>query len=837
MKPDMPPVLETKKIDSNIELENETSEKVKAWSHDFFQDIYDNKTELGVLFRSADSIVENTVLDLVKNGKTEEDKKLKNSRRRMGISIFIETMISFVEEKAINIDEKNKLDLFINNIQESMFSFSPNIFNSINLEDMVILSAKANRVPEVQGWFGQTMVGEIVYELNWPPEDIENKVVSKILKLSTAEILDILEQLEVTGARASGEMYDASNAFDKVVNIINSIKVHKNSPIINYVSELVLERLGNEENNPSLGFLTYNGEKGRSRLNKQRSEDMNKESYKISHQINPNIHIDGLILPIASDAIASFDHSNTPRYFSVADYKNFAPPQELSIISIKRILYLFQYNFNSLDENKAVGYINKAILGPLGKKEITSFKEFGVENIINELSTIINDLEKETTHTHFDKYNTILNNKTLNPFVNDKEDNQFGLLLQHLHKPELRNKIEQDLQINLNEIPLRSQIHFLKFLSISDKNRFIKLKKILENKESIENMAFLKSFLSMSGDSSMGDKILALGEKLPEEAAKVLFAKYGEYIDAVNNVEDVVNKEYKLPPSPELINKTKESLLIRGRDLLLAQNKKLSDGEFSEKKFSESLDNTKVGVDLFKNIFRITKENNPDTSFEDFAGLVPEQVNSREQIKDEDILNIDKIIDKNYPNKELRKAVKESFHQALESNKTVLNLLRRDKNIIALDRIDQKEDGTLYFGSFNVDPDYCSSKIGAAFFEATVLPLMKEKIVKADCSSLQPIASYYIESGFIANSLYDYNGESSFSLESIPGKTFISKDLSKSQIIESFEKNENSDGLIIKSASSQKEITENKIPEGYALTRYFLDKNTNKWYVVLEKIN
>jgi hypothetical protein len=398
----------------------------------------------------------------------------------------------------------------------------------------------------------------------------------------------------------------------------------------------------------------------------------------------------------------------------------------------------------------------------------------------------------------------------------------------------IRNDFTENTSIKLEEVSIKEQCVFFDYTKNVTNGEMIPFYNLLKK---YKNDAF-RTFLSIEqGGKEMGDKILTLGEKLSEESAKILFAKYSEYIDAVNNVEGVVNKEYKLPPSPELINKTKESLLIRGRDLLLSQNQKLSDGEFSEEKFTKSLEDTKVGVDLFKNMFKIAKENNPDTSFEDFAGLVPDHVTSRDQIEDEDILVIDKTIDKNYPNEELRKAVKESFHKALESNKTVLNLLRRGRDIIALDRIDQKEDGTLYFGSFNVDPDYCSSKIGAAFFEATVVPLMKEKIVRADCSSLQPIASYYIESGFIANTLYDYKGEPSFSLESIPDKKFISKDLSRSRIIDLSIINENSDRLIIKSASSQKEITENKIPEGYCLSRYFFDKNKNKWFTVLEKTN
>lgn len=408
-----------------------------------------------------------------------------------------------------------------------------------------------------------------------------------------------------------------------------------------------------------------------------------------------------------------------------------------------------------------------------------------------------------------------------------------------------QDKIFKETGVYLNNLTFKEQGSFIFYLNDINK----KENKDNENlkKEELTNFvknykeAGMRTFLSIQQGGFDGKQIVAFGEELSrknlKELASFLFAKYGEYIDAVNSVEEVVNKEYKFAPSPDLINKTKESLLIRGRDLLLAQNQKLLDGEFREEKFIESLDNTKVGVDLFKNIFRIVKENNPDTSFEDFAGLVPDQIKSRDQIKDEDVLNIDKIIDKNYLNEELRNAVKESFHKAIESGSTILNLLRRDGDIVALDRIDKKEDGTLYFGSFNVDPDYCSSKIGAAFFEATVLPLMKNNIIKADCSSLQPIASYYIEAGFVADHSYDYNGEPSFSLESMPNKKFISKDLSKSQIIELSIKNENTEGLIIKSYSSQNEIAENKIIENHILSRYFFDKNTNKWFVVLEKIN
>ena len=66
----------------------------------------------------------------------------------------------------------------------------------------------------------------------------------------------------------------------------------------------------------------------------------------------------------------------------------------------------------------------------------------------------------------------------------------------------------------------------------------------------------------------MGDKILTLGEKLPKESAKVLFAKYGEIIDEVDNIGGYIEKSMKGQVSALIIDKAKENLLIKGKDLL-----------------------------------------------------------------------------------------------------------------------------------------------------------------------------------------------------------------------------------------------------------------------------
>ncbi len=460
-------------------------------------------------------------------------------------------------------------------------------------------------------------------------------------------------------------------------------------------------------------------------------------------------------------------------------------------------------------------------------------KKISIKNLKSVIKEIIEIDSSRKNTLPIKNYDGFTTEKEFNPFGND----DFSHLIKILHTPEIKNYINDRLNIKTEDLFLKEQIYFLKFLSTSSKETFEKLEIILKKNNSEENNTFLRSFLSMSGNNEMGDKILELGEKLPEDTAKIIFAKYGEYIDAVNDVEELINKTYKLPPSPELINKIKENLLIRGRDLLIKQNEEVEKGEFSQEKFLESLENTKADVDLFKNLFKIAKKENPDLGFENFIDLKMNHSYSSDQVTKEEISEMRKIIEQNYPEEKLRQAVLKSWQEKIDTGYTETDFmfLKKGQKIIAFDRVDYKQDGSAYFGSFNVDPIYCNSKIGTAFFQVTIEPLMKRQIVHADCSSRQPIASYYIESGFVADKSYEFAGEPSLSLESDPKKHWASKDLSKEEIINKFLQKENTENILIHNGNSQEELITKGIPENYVLTRYFFDKKEKMWFSVFEK--
>lgn len=372
----------------------------------------------------------------------------------------------------------------------------------------------------------------------------------------------------------------------------------------------------------------------------------------------------------------------------------------------------------------------------------------------------------------------------------------------------------------------REGFYFTNFFLHADKYNFLKLKNFSE-KYSFNG---LRTFLSVEhGGKEMGDKILTLAEKLPEDLAKKLFSKYSEYIDSVNTVEDFIKENFsKSDEVNDLIPKTKEAMFLRGYQLLRSQADKIEKNEFNEESFNSSVEQAKTNIDMFKNMFRIAREHDKNTSFEDFSNLNPEEIDSNELNK-EDEIQIEEIIKKNYENPELQNQVLESFKNSLK-NGTKLNLLRTGKTIIATSRLDAKNEDTLYFGSFNVDSDYCGSKIGDAFFQATIMPHMKEKIIEADCSTISPIGAYYIEAGFVGESFYSKGGEPSMSILSKPDANFNSKKLSKEEIMNLKE----NDMIKVFKGESQQDLPVEMFEQGKKLTRYFYDKNTKLWYFAFE---
>lgn len=443
------------------------------------------------------------------------------------------------------------------------------------------------------------------------------------------------------------------------------------------------------------------------------------------------------------------------------------------------------------------------------------------------------------------------NNFKKDPEKMYEEFRDYLVLLEESNK----EKIEDYFNLKFDLLSMKEQFYFLNLIKDKNSDEIIPIKNFTDK---FSTNGF-RTFLSIeqgdeSGETKIADKILTLGdsEKFPEEAAKVLFAKYGEIIDGVNKIiislEEKLNDKSSINLSSEMA--VRDNLLKRGKNLLekYADNLKKDPNEI----ISE-LNNLKVDNIIFLSIFQ-SLHDTKDVKFEDLKDF---EFFNHWIVTEQEEKEITEIINKNYKNApdELRKKVLDSFLSSINGiqggyDDIDIYQLKHQGKVVACCKLDYKyyeEDygKKVYFGSFNVDPDFANGEIGTAMLERTVDKVAKDYLIEADCSAFSKIGARYIETGFVAEDFYDFNGWPSFRIirddnnkEKIIGKNistqeiiyassygFLEKDGKRVEIVSSIDP---------KDFISQFNEIKNK---DKIVSRYFFDKDTNKWFIVLEKTN
>ncbi|HRH32824.1 MAG TPA: hypothetical protein PK720_01585 [bacterium] len=306
---------------NNIQKKLET---VKDFSRLYLENIYQNGVDINDRRKQmlSDDDLSHQIARLI-----GDEEEIKNNSMpaeyRQSMAVFIQELIKFSSEKLGIQDQKEKAYNFISSIKDLLFSASPSIANEIDLDELLLATAKANRIPEIQGWFGQTMVDEAIYEINLCSEEIINSLIQKIKNLSVPDTLDIIQQLETIGAKAAGGGW-ADRAVTKTEKIIQGIKDQHYSPLMAYAVDSALERVKEEEINPTMGIVTFLGDRSYGRISETLEQQLKEQSIWLQTYIRPSINVPpaGNMIRIASDSIAITDHTNTPCSFASFDVNN-----------------------------------------------------------------------------------------------------------------------------------------------------------------------------------------------------------------------------------------------------------------------------------------------------------------------------------------------------------------------------------------------------------------------------------------------------------------------------------------------------------------------------------
>ncbi len=809
-------------------LDQETVEKIRLETTVFLEGFYGRPSpKVSRGGHEAQEEVEQLIATLTGSEEEYEERRF-TPAYRAGVKVFLERLIDFVAEKEAQDGNEKETRHFLAILQEEMFSWSPNITNQTGLDDQLILTAKANRVPATQGWFGGNMVGEIAYELSFCDDRTVSFLVEKISKNSIPDVLDIIHQLQTVGAHAAANGDWAEAGLKRSARIVRGVSEKVDSPIVRYAADLVIERLEQEYENPTGSVLVYHGDKGQGRIPEGIREEFDHTSSELSGRIHPDsLHVRSYDpLPIASDAVGYFDHSLLPRYFGQVDFKDLpeavdrSPRQvrahaaSLANIEGKEVridprdlgFYMLRCNATVIDQQRR-GEIWHNILPSVsagswekvfGALERERAREAEAESKLaagsrtrapkpawgkilepfllhpsgllakmgvyawQEASRLESDLKK----IHVEKYEDVVTDSKLNPFTKPEDEN-LPLLLQHLHRPEMRLKTEEDLDISLLEIPLRSQIHFLKYLSGQDNSGFERIRNVLHAKKE-ESTLILKCFLANAEDPRYSEALLTLAERLDAKTAAAVFGKYAEIADASERARGYIQEHFSGRESFDQarVNSVVRRLLHHGNEFLVQLTKgPLNDPEAIAKR----LENTKTEILMFASAFKIAAETGP-IEFADIAGieLTSKDSSLLNEAEKKEMLRIYEDNRFGYTPGLLKETIDE-LARAFESPGIEFYILKNGSDIVAFIRFDSLGEDRLYAASLNVRPEVRGSTIGSAMLRATLDKKAETCDIEAVAYEKNPMLKHYLEdfgfsiTGKIPN--YKNSGELFYKLE------------------------------------------------------------------------
>lgn len=407
--------------------------------------------------------------------------------------------------------------------------------------------------------------------------------------------------------------------------------------------------------------------------------------------------------------------------------------------------------------------------------------------------------------------------------------------------PKVSEVIQKELGFNTRDLSINEQFYFLDYIST------VKMQQITVAKYFIEkyNINGLRTFLSVEqGGREMGDKILTLGEKLPEDIAMKIFEKYGEIIDNVNKILEFTQHNFtqEINTNPELIKKIEETLYIKGKNLLSeTYDNLMKETDIDCPDLERKLERINVDTITTFAIFKQAVKNGEKLPIESIDGSIFSKKKANEISKEQQNEMLELYDDnwKNHPDRDFVESLKEYFKTAFtpteNQEKNYLYTFEKDNKIRAFVRF-EKQNGGLYASALNVDDASKNFGLGEAMMDESLAREAKNNILHASCRKDNHSNMRYFEKGFISRGFKKTNNTEEFDLVWDEGKNknILAKQKTQEELKNMFGK-ENQDDLEIRKAKELVSLN-TEIPEGKALVRCFFDQQSKEWYAIYEKV-
>ncbi len=217
----------------------------------------------------------------------------------------------------------------------------------------------------------------------------------------------------------------------------------------------------------------------------------------------------------------------------------------------------------------------------------------------------------------------------------------------------------------------------------------------------------------------MSDKIISLGEKLPEDSAKAVFEKYSEIVDATEGVYEFLRQNFKKEVDFEIVQKISESLLLRAKEMLISYHDKK---DISEKDVLLSLERFKTEILLYADTYKELKKEGVIFSLEDLdqTKITELSLEERKEMSDE-LWEITKTNREKFITDPVSmKKREERFRHSLDDSNVEFLTLKHKENIIAFCSLEKDKEGKYLIESLNVESQIKGSNIGGAFLPSVI---------------------------------------------------------------------------------------------------------------------
>jgi len=429
--------------------------------------------------------------------------------------------------------------------------------------------------------------------------------------------------------------------------------------------------------------------------------------------------------------------------------------------------------------------------------------------------------------------------KLIFPVGGDIEKRMY--MYKQLSQLDMRKKIEDNFRIDISKLDFMFQANFLEFLETRTIDDVNKLKSFVKS----YRYDGIKTFLSIEADKEFGNSIMALGEKLDKDIAQKIFEKYSELVSQIDNVEKILNESYGKAEDKETILKIKDSILKKGKDLLVHFSDEISNGkEISADETLEYLKDIEAEATSFFLAFKTLKEKEQLPDIEKIKGLSWGSVMGG-NISVEDLAQMEHIYENNYKDRqgEVGK-IMENFENRSKDPNTKFYMLKHNDKVRGFIGFTPEEGGS-HIHSFNIDLPLRGNSIGDTLMAKTIEQEAKENIIKGETFFNQIASRYIEEEGFIATSVDKYVTDPILKIERNDKTVYETKQRTKDGLIREYLKFElagnsgtyEKGNYVIETGEKQTDVDMKYLDKGYVLTRYFKENTSGKerWYGVFEK--